>query len=103
MTPTNPAAPPAAPVLEHPAMVARRVSVPGVSYDEGGRMIEAYAQARVDAATRELRQALHDAVMNLPRDDRLTDELGSGYAYGHRDARHAAAELILSHERTDLR
>jgi hypothetical protein len=41
---------------------------------------------------------LHDAIMNIPVDPALADEwLGGAEAYksGHRDARHAAAELVL--------
>jgi hypothetical protein len=49
-------------------------------------------------------KGLHAAIMNLPcnpvTDDGLTEEANflwlCGYRYGHRDARHAAAELALS-------
>ena len=40
------------------------------------------------------RAALHQAIMNLPCDDNWD----AGYKYGHRDARHAAAELVLAAE-----
>lgn len=43
---------------------------------------------------------LHDAIMNLPCDDSKANEeyndRRSAYKHGHRDARHAAAELAIT-------
>lgn len=43
------------------------------------------------------RQQLHQAIMNLPCNPCGSDIVEADYyRYGHRDARHAAAELVLS-------
>lgn len=70
--------------------------------------LDAFASARVDAATRELRQALHHAIINIPHTYSLPKQptevtemaVRAAYGHGHWDARHAAAELVLSHGRT---
>ena len=46
------------------------------------------------------REALYRAIMNMP----VTVECGPNdpYRYGHRDARHAAAELVLTFVEADV-
>ena len=45
------------------------------------------------------RASLHQAIMNLPcKPDYAISTLNDAYKFGHRDARHAAAELVLAAE-----
>lgn len=46
---------------------------------------------------------LHNAIMNIPcHPYRDSEEFVIGYKFGHRDARHAAAELALAFSKTSL-
>lgn len=64
------------------------------------RALHAYALAAIAAdrqsASRATLDELHAAIMNIPAKRLLVGREGLAYAEGHRDARHAAAELALT-------